>query len=139
MPAVGIKIGEARMTPYGWNVVRRTWAETGPVLHRLAVLPIRKDFPHPPKQAVTRLYGGGLVEADIFQRASDQHVPIATRNQIQIFLEKNLLKWRSIKLEQQYLPAYRADVHVERVFAQQGLAPRSCRNDVGAGNQPALR
>jgi len=123
----------------GGDIVGRARAESGPLLYRLAVMPIWELITYPAKQAIARIECDRLVETDIFQRAADQHVSITARYQIKAIFKENLPERRRIELEQQNLSAYRADVHVEGMFAEQRFAPRPCRNDVCAGNQPAPR
>src|SRR5450759_5385500 len=80
MSAVSVEVGEARMPSDGGDVVRRTGTKACPMLHRHSVTPARENLAHALQQAVAPLNGGGFVEADIFQRAADQHMPIATRD-----------------------------------------------------------
>src|SRR3990172_6193368 len=100
MSAVDIEVGQVRMASYGRYVVRRTGAEAGPMPHRNMIMPIREDLAHAQQQAVARLDSDGSVEAGIFQRAAHQHMAVAARNQIQVFLEQDMLERRRVELEQ---------------------------------------
>ena len=130
MSGVGIQIGTVRMAADGRDVVRRAWPETRPMPDRFDMLPGGEDLAHPSEQAVAGFPRDGFVEAHILERAAHQHMAITARDEVQVLLEQDVLQRRRVEFEQQDLPAYRSDIHVQGMLAQQGFAPRTRRHDI---------